>query len=228
MPPREIPMIDHELDTEIFPRNRDLSCLEGKNLTRGWWGEYAPQQQKDDEGELSDIGEQIKELERKKKAQEGVDSKKIAKVGSARAKSAVGALAKRETTVNGVRDSRKPLSALPTTAARIAAAKPIARSGLPAPGNPRFTAAKVASNSTIGYSKGRVVSRPKIGIMGTRSVAGENKTTTIADLLTGFGDLGINDEEADALGLGGWGEFKGEEEEEDSAGEVFQLEVLAE
>ncbi|CZT18261.1 uncharacterized protein RCC_04106 [Ramularia collo-cygni] len=220
MPPREVPMRDHELDDEIFPHDRDLSYLQGKNLTRGWWAEYAPEP-KEDDGELSDFGEKLKKAEKKRKE---------AAMGSVKARSAVGALSKRTTTATPVGSvagrERKPLAGM--TAARerktstTALGKPSSMRGGPAPGNPRFTAARVASNSTIGYSKGRVVSRPRLPSMAKP----EERKTTLDDLLTGFGDLNVDDAEAEALGLGG---HNGEEiQDENEEGEVFQLEALSE
>lgn len=215
MPPREIPVRDHELGEEIFPHDRDLSCLQGRNLTRGWWSEYAPEP-KEDDGELSDFAEKIKKAERKRKE---------AAMGSVKARGAVGALSKRTTTATAARTAtgsaatreRKPLTS--------ALGKPAMIKGGNAPVNPRFTAAKVASNSTIGYSRGRVVSRPKVPSM---MKPAEEKKTTLDDLLTGFGDLEIDDAEAESLGLGGHGggaDIDGEEQEE---GDVFQLEALSE
>jgi hypothetical protein len=197
-------MPDHGLDEEIFPRDRDLSCLQGRNLTRGWWAEVAPEG-KDDEGELSDFGEKLRKAERERKRIA------TAKVGSVRARGAVGALASK-----------------PTAALRGGERKPLAKStvsrGVAPAANPRFTAAKVASNSTIGYSKGRVVSRPKVGSAFVEKKV--EKKTALEDLLQGFGDLGIDDAEADSLGLGGGGNGEVLGEEEDS--EVFQLESLGE
>lgn len=203
MPPKEVPMRDHELDEEIFPRDRDLSYLEGKNLTRGWWAEYAPEPK--DDSDLSDFGEKLRKAEKKRKA-----TAAAAKVGTVKARGAVGALSTKTTAGATLRGGEKKLIG---TAARSTAIRATA------PGNPRFTAAKVASNSTIGYSKGRVVSRHKLG--GVAKPV--EKKTALDDLLTGFGDLGVDDAEADMLGLGG-GEIQGEEEDE----EVFQLEALGE
>lgn len=202
-------MRDHGLDEEIFPHDRDLSCLQGRNLTRGWFAEYAPEPN-DDDGELSDFGEKIKKAEKKRRE---------AAMGSVKARGAVGALSKRTTTATATGSAaagreRKPLTA--------GLGRPTAMRGGAAPGNPRFTAAKVASNSTIGYSKGRVVSRPKLASV----MKPEEKKATLDDLLTGFGDLDIDDAEADSLGLGGRGSGEVQGEEED--GEVFQLEALGE
>jgi hypothetical protein len=203
MPPRSIPLRDHELDEEIFPHDRDLSCLQGRNLTRGWYSEYAQPRKNDDEGELSDFAEKLKKAERKRK------QVATAKVGTVKARGAVGALSNTKTLGGAALrgGERKPIT--------TAMGKPSTMRGA-APVNSRFAAAKVASNSTIGYSKGRVVSRPKLNAV----VQPEKKTTALDDLLTGFGDLGIDDEEADMLGLGGGQEIRGEDEDE----EVFQLE----
>ena len=90
--------------------------------------------------------------------------------------------------------------------------------------NPRFTAAKAASNSTIGYSKGRVVSanrRPLVNIHAAPKAAErKEEKTSLAELLQ-LGSLDINDGDDD-LGSSNNGLDVLEDDEEP---EVFQLDA---
>lgn len=174
MAPRGVPLPDHPDD--CWPVERTYPQFEGKNLTRGWLSEFAPAKDNDDEdGELSDLDEKLRrveELNAKKKAQ-------AAKKAGAVKQSSL------------VRTGRDPLTAKPAqglssrsaavalstaTKSGLGKAKAVPPSALAskksmastfATGNSRHIAAKIASNSTLGYSKGRAVSvgarKPLVG-----------------------------------------------------------------
>lgn len=168
MAPREVPLPDYPDD---WPHDRTYPQFEGNNFTRGWWSEFANQKGDDDDTEFSDFEEELKKLaerERKKKHAQHVKKAPLTKTSAlekttrhpltakppqtVKAKSAASALsqplkpAMSSSTIPKSTTFPKPTSRKPTT-------------GVPsATGNPRHTAAKVASNTTLGYSKGRVVS----------------------------------------------------------------------
>ena len=163
MPPREVPLPDYPDD---WPHDRTYPQFEGNNLTRGWWSAFAPQKEvnEDDEDELSDIEEKLREVEeREKKARQEQQRKKAPTVSTSRetifdkppqtltSRSAASALS-----------NPKPRSA--SGAPKVVKGRPPATTATPRPittiasGNPRHTAARVASNTTLGYSKGRAVS----------------------------------------------------------------------
>ncbi|KAH9818560.1 hypothetical protein Tdes44962_MAKER05325 [Teratosphaeria destructans] len=162
MPPRGEPLPD--LPDDGWPVDRQYSQFEGTNLTKGWWSEYQPHK---DPEEFSDFEEKLKEVEareRKKKktlTAASTDSDKERKPSTLNSRNAASALA------NAPKGTTKPKASLPSFAVPTAAAKARLPSALAsrkpistasAPRNSRHTAAKVASNTTLGYSKGRAVS----------------------------------------------------------------------
>ncbi|KAK6439864.1 hypothetical protein LTR95_003918 [Oleoguttula sp. CCFEE 5521] len=233
MPPRAIPLPDHP--TDCWPNDRTYPQFEGRNFTRGVWDGMFPSKEDDEESdEMSDLDEQIRALESKqaaeriKKTSPVVERRKMVPVkknplmertaGTIVARKAAGALA--------ARPAGMPSFAAPTAAAKARAPELLANKRTTAPpGNPRHIAAKVASNTTLGYSKGRCVSaatrKPLDGVHETNE--GKQAATqmpfgggTTLDMLLG---LGLEDEDDDNA----FGGVKLEDLEEDEALRDFQL-----
>ena len=163
MAPREIPLPDHPDD--CWPNDRRYTQLEGKNFTRGWFSEYAAKKDGGDESELSDFDEKVRKLEDKeeKKRNAVVKAKPMPTKTNPLAEKAPSTVAARKaSSALGSRTGGVPSFAAPTAAARakaptaLASRKPM--TGPSAIANPRHTAARAASNTTLGYSKGRSVS----------------------------------------------------------------------
>jgi hypothetical protein len=176
MPPRGVPLPDHPDD---WPIDRTYPQFEGKNLTRGWLSEFAPIKD-DNEDELAELNAKIKrieELNAKKKTQQakkttGMRTSPMQKTNRdpLTAKPAQGLSSK--SAASALSSSTKPsLGKAAKTPAPSALASKKTMPSIVAPGNPRHTAAKVASNSTLGYSKGRAVSastrKPLTGLTAT-------------------------------------------------------------
>ena len=163
MAPREVPLPD--LPDDVWPNDRKYTQLEGKNFTRGWYEEYAGKKG-GDEGELSDFDEKIKKLEereRKKKREAVVKAKPVpTKMNPLAEKVPSTVVARKASSALGSRTGGPPSFAAPTAAVKakapgaLTSRKPM--TGPSAVANPRHTAARVASNTTLGYSKGRSVS----------------------------------------------------------------------
>ncbi|KXT13133.1 hypothetical protein AC579_5622 [Pseudocercospora musae] len=156
MAPREVPMKDDYAD-DFWPNELNLDVLKDSNLGRGWLGEYGPRKDEDD-SELSDFGEKCRKLEeeqaKEKKAKFAAKTKpRTAAPTTIRAQNAVSALGSKTTALRFAACTTAAKSRQPTTSSSTAAKKPA-----PALSNPRFAAAKAASNTTLGYSKGRAVS----------------------------------------------------------------------
>lgn len=174
MPPREVPLPDNPDD---FPQDRTYPQFQGKNFTRGWYSEFTTKRDdKDDEdSELSDFDEKIRTLENKKKqqAERKPAHPTITKAtplptkrnplaerapSTLAARKASSALSSRSTSGTAPRNFAAPTA---STKARVPGL-PSSRKPTPAtstaPGNPRHKAARAASNTTLGYSKGRAVS----------------------------------------------------------------------
>jgi len=170
MPPREVPLPDHPDD---WPHDRTYPQFEGANLTRGWRSAFA-RDQPDGNEELSDFEEKLKSVQQrcrlggiiqhtksspaaKRPANLNVSAKDPLTANSRQnisSKDAVLALA------GTSRANGTPRFAAPTATSRSrnpssAVSKKPASAAL---GNARHNAARVASNSTLGYSKGRAVS----------------------------------------------------------------------
>lgn len=182
---------------------------------------------KDGEGseeELSDFGEKYdKAEERRKKEAAGVGKVGADKAVAQARKTGVAARAPSTLTSRTAasalsavpKASKTPSFAAPTAAAKarqpsaLASRKPTGTAS--AHGNTRHTAAKVASNTTLGYSKGRAVSatarKPLAGLHGpavsgeAAKIASANKTPfgggTTFDELLGLGSLTVGDEADD-------------------------------
>ena len=58
MPPREVPLPDYP---DAWPHDRTYPQFEGKNMTKGWWSEFAPRMDADDDDEYSEFEERVKE-----------------------------------------------------------------------------------------------------------------------------------------------------------------------
>ena len=171
MPPREVPLPDYPDD---WPHDRTYPQFEGKNLTRGWWSEFGKQKDDDESEEFSDFEEKLREMEERERKQKAQQAKKALPAKNSglqmtardpltakplqtlKSRSAASALS------NSNKTSATPSFAVPTAAAKarlpsaVTSTKP--GSAISAPDSSRHTAAKVASNSTLGYSKGRAVS----------------------------------------------------------------------
>jgi hypothetical protein len=166
MPPREIPLPDHPEDLQI---DQSFPQFQGKNLTRGWYSEFAPKRDDDDDdSEMSDFDEKVRKFEKdqaEKKAKQHavVKSKPVPTKRNPLAERAPPTLAARK--ASSALGSRAPTVksfAAPTasTKARVpgmlASKKPVV--GSTVTGNTRHAAARAASNTTLGYSRGRAVS----------------------------------------------------------------------
>ena len=234
MPPREVPLPDYPDD---WPHDRTYPQFEGKNLTRGWWSEFGEQRDSDEDelGDFSEFERKLKaaeERERKQLQQQAVKKTPTAAKSSGlqkttrdpltseppqtlKAKSAASALS------NPTKTTAVPSFAAPTAAARarlpsvLASKKPTGAST--APGNARHTAAKAASNSTLGYSKGRAVSAharqpsstPHVGKVPATvdedqvpTETSPERRTALEDLF-GLQDLELGEDEGDLELLGG-------------------------
>lgn len=211
MPPREVPLPDYPDD---WPHDRTYPQFEGANLTRGWWSEFAP---KNDPEELSDFEEkinQLKERERREKAQQAKKSTP-AKTTALQKTSRDPLTAKAPQTLKAkhaasalANTTRAPVPsfAAPTSTSQsrmpssISSKKSTGASKTPvAPGNSRHNAARAASNSTLGYSKGRAVSgAARSSITGTKGgenpISEERKAspmkTSLDDLFPGARETG--------------------------------------
>lgn len=234
MPPREIPLPDYPED---FPHDRTYPQFQGRNLTRGWASEYKSQKDEDDEGEMSDLDEKIRKLE---KQQAEKKSKQPAVVKSNPTATKRNPLADRAPPTIAARSASSALGSRSTGTRKFAAPTATTRArtpGLPASrkpilnstaaGNPRHGAARAASNTTLGYSKGRAVSgasrtpledihkRPTDRPAGSQLPFGGGKTSL--DQLLG---LSLEDDREDELG-GNAGDV-----EEDEALRDFQLDAV--
>lgn len=165
MPPREVPLPDYPDD--VWPHEREYPELQGENFTRGWWDVYAT---KRDDEEFSDWEEKL----RKSKARAREHKERQARLQNVTSKSAAAALS-----------SRPAAAATPgfqsSSAATRARQMPPVKKSLANERNPCFNAAKAASNSTIGYSKGRAVSSSaRKPLSGVRAPESERKGSKIS------------------------------------------------
>lgn len=164
MPPREVPLPDHPED---WPQDRTYQQFQGKNFTRGWYSEFAPKRDEDDDSELSDFDEKVQKLEkeraRKAKQQTVLKAKPVPTSRNPLAEKAPSTMAARKaSSALGSRSTGPRNFSAPTAATKarvpglLASRKPVLAST--ANGNARHPAARAASNTTLGYSKGRAVS----------------------------------------------------------------------
>lgn len=242
MPPREVPLNNDPDD--ILPLSMNLNALKGKNLTKGWWSEYSGKGENDEDSELSDFEEKVRKAEAEHKKRDAQKLKPATKPSAGRAATAgptkfapTTVQARKAASVLSSRHTTK--AAVPSFTAPTAMAKarlagsimPAGRKPAPALGNSRFPAAKAASNSTIGYSKGRSVSattRPPLSNLSSQPQAKskvEEPNRGTLDDLAGFGTMGLDDDEDGDLGLGvnrsGLDVLLDDEEEE-----LFQLDPV--
>lgn len=238
MPPREVLLPDHPED---WPEDRTYPQFQGKNFSRGWYSEFGPRRNDGDESELSDFEEKVRKAEKKQAEKKARQQQQHAVIKSkpaptsrdpltARAPPTVAA--RKASSALGSRRAAAPSFAAPTAATKartpglLASKKPSA--GSTSAGNSRHGAARAASNTTLGYSKGRAVSgathRPLNDIhkepqgqpAGSRAPFGGN---TSLDQLLG---LSLEDDgEDDGL----TGKADPSLDEEDEALKDFQLDV---
>ncbi|KAK6432711.1 hypothetical protein LTR95_011114 [Oleoguttula sp. CCFEE 5521] len=233
MPPRAIPLPDHP--TDCWPNDRTYPQFEGRNFTRGVWDGMFPTKEDDEESdEMSDLDGKIRALESKQAAERVKKTSPVAvrtkmvpvKKDPLRERTAGTMVAKKAASALGSGPVDVPSFAAPTAAAKAKMPTVLAPKKLTLPtGNPRHTAAKVASNTTLGYSKGRVVSaaaRKPLGGVHEQSESKQAATqmplgggTTLDMLLR----LGLGDD-ADDDAFGG---VKLEDVEEDEALRDFKL-----
>ncbi|GAB7366861.1 hypothetical protein MBLNU230_g1030t1 [Neophaeotheca triangularis] len=258
MPARETPLPDHP-SPDLWPAERTYPQFEGANFSRGWWGAFSDRGAKgseDEEEGFSDLETKIREVEGRK-VKRGTPGKKAAPVLQGTARDPLAVAAKKEPSTLRSRSAASALSsassgvpgfAAPTVATKArkplvvgkrATSRETTRGAATGKGNPRHTAARVASNTTLGYSKGRAVSgaarKPLSGVLKEEG-RGENaredgeggKTVggTTLDKLLGL-NLGRTGEEDDlVLGeLGGDGQKKRNEEQNEDE-EAFQLDEV--
>lgn len=165
MASREIPLPDHPED---WPQDRSYPQFQGQNFTRGWYSEFDSRRNDGDDSELSDFDEKVRKLEkdqaaRKAKQPAVTKAELVSTRKNPLAEKAPSTIAARKaSSALGSRSSGAPSFAAPTAATKarvpgmLASKKP-----MPGPtmsGNSRHAAARAASNTTLGYSKGRAVS----------------------------------------------------------------------
>jgi hypothetical protein len=158
MPPREIPLPDHP--DEIWPHDRQYPELSAKNFVRSWWSEHARRAGEEDD---SDFEERYrKAVDEEKRRDEAKLKSTIARSTTVTARDAVSALS------NSSRPARpRPASSFAAPTIAVKARQPaVIKKPSPIDRHPRFTAAKAASNNTIGYSKGRAVSSSSMRSLG--------------------------------------------------------------
>ena len=234
MPPREIPLPDHPED---LSHDRTYPQFKGENFTRGWYSEFAATRDDDQDSEMSDFDEKVRKLEkrqaeRKAKQHAPVASKPVPTKRNPLADKAPSTVAARKaSSALGMRSTSARSFAAPTAATKSrapsvpASRKPTISSTMT--GNTRHAAARAASNTTLGYSRGRAVSARRLDDIHKKpddttssdkpkpSVGG----STFLDQLIG---LSLEDEGSEDDNLGGRMEVHAEEDEDD-----FQLEVPA-
>lgn len=232
MPPREVPLPDHPDD--CWPNDRTYPQFEGKNFTRGWWSEYAPKKEFDEAADHKEFVvnlEKLEAAEKAKKAPAVVKAKPVpAKQDPLQNKAPSTIAARKASSALGSRTGGVPSFAAPTAAAKARAPGPLASkkpvAGMSTTGNPRHTAARAASNTTLGYSKGRSVSAVARRPLDQIHQKQEDKPSatvmpfgggTTLDQLLG---LSLQDDKDDD-GLGG----KKPEAEEDDPLDDFQLDM---
>lgn len=182
MPPRGVPLPDipdddgldalGPLDRRSFPQ------FEGGNLTRGWMAEFASGGDEGESGEeLSDFETKVREVEERERkaaakakararARGEVGKKPLASTTKTTTTTRLPSTLSSRTAASALSSTRKhpsstatPNFAAPTAAAKARLPSSALASKKPTPaGNARHTAAKAASNTTLGYSRGRVVS----------------------------------------------------------------------
>ncbi|KAK4898823.1 hypothetical protein LTR27_003554 [Elasticomyces elasticus] len=208
MPPREVPLPDHPED--CWPSDRTYPQFEGKNLTRGWYAEFGESKKVlESDEEMSDFDEKCRKAEEGRKAREATSVER--RPGTVKAKGAASALS----SIALPKQKAVPSFAAPTAAARArvptgTVAKRAGSGSTVGVGNSRHTAAKVASNTTLGYSKGRAVSastrqplssiheKPATG----RDTAPAARNTTLDELL-GMHSLSVREDVVGEDGFGG-------------------------
>jgi hypothetical protein len=228
MPPREIPLPDHPED---LSHDRTYPQFKGENFTRGWYSEFAPTRDDDQDSEMSDFDEKVRKLEkrqaeRKAKQHAPVMSKPVPTKRNPLADRAPSTVSARSaSSALGMRSTSARSFAAPTAATKSRAPrKPTISSTMT--GNTRHAAARAASNTTLGYSRGRAVSgaarrlddihkKPDDADRSDKPKGG----STFLDQLIG---LSLQDDDCEDDNLGGRMEVHQEEDEDD-----FQLEVPA-
>nr|POE63283.1 hypothetical protein CFP56_04186 [Quercus suber] len=204
MPPREVPLPDHPDD---WPADRTYQQFEGRNLTRGWTAINQPCKDEDAE-DLSDLDTKLKKFEEREKNKRAqakhtfLETKGAQKSGQdtlVSVNKALGldprgaalALSSNGTTRRYASPTISTKSRGPSVLAEKRTMGVTSRLG-----HVQHTAAKVASNTTLGYSKGRAVSantrRPLSDIH--REPSANNGTSKFSPMKMPFGTGSTLDE----------------------------------
>nr|POE82774.1 hypothetical protein CFP56_68178 [Quercus suber] len=204
MAPREVPLPDHPDD---WPADRTYPQFEGRNLTKGWGAMTQPSKD-EDAGDLSDVDAKLKKFEEREKKKEAqvknrpATAKETKKPGRKvlnsdpepsvlTSKGAAQALSSTGVKHSYAAPTLRTKSRVPSTLAPKRSAYAGAR-----PAQVHHTAAKVASNTTLGYSKGRAVSantrRPLSDIHRVPSV--NDGTSKVSPMKMPFGNGSTLDE----------------------------------
>lgn len=187
MPPREVPLLDYPDD--VWPHDRTYPQFEGKNFSKGFWGEI----EKDDGSEdaMSDLDEKLKVIEAKeqrKRQKELQHTHRKADQGkkpaSTQTRNTPNTLTSKEAATALRPAVRKSSANMAASIMPKAAALKKPSTGTFGANNPRYTAAKAVSNTTVGYSKGRSlkqISRYPLSAIHEANPAGEKKHTFSSD-----------------------------------------------
>ncbi|KAF2857459.1 hypothetical protein K470DRAFT_238386 [Piedraia hortae CBS 480.64] len=177
MAPRGIPLPD---EPQEWPRDRKYPQFEGKNLTRGIFDRDSA----GEDEELSDFEEKLRAIDARRKKSVATKAKPV---GTVVAKRAASSLANVESKLI----NRGPSFAAPTAATKsrfLAGVKKDAPINDARTANARHVVAKAASNTTLGYSKGRAIrgaTRPSTRNNSVSSIGKENISPARRDDLIG-------------------------------------------
>ena len=236
MPPREVPLPDHPED---LTHDRTYPQFKGENFTRGWYSEYAPSRGDDQDSEMSDFDEKVcklekRQAERKAKQHAPVASKPVpTKRNPLADKAPSTVVARKASSALGMRSTSARSFAAPTAATKSrapsvpASRKPTISTTMT--GNTRHAAARAASNTTLGYSRGRAVSGAARRLDDIHRKP-DDAATSLDKPMPSIGGssfldqlVGLNlENDGEDDNLGGRMEVHAEEDEDD-----FQLEVPA-
>lgn len=151
MHPREVPLPDYP-DDDLWPHDRLYPQFEGANFTRGWALEFLNA----DEEESFDV--RMKQFEAKASRQ-AISAKQNPTRTTMDSAPATFTSTRAASALSGVRGIASFASATTSSIARAKVpASNIKATTKATTSGPRHTVAKVASNTTIGFSKGRRVS----------------------------------------------------------------------
>lgn len=239
MPAREMPLPDYPDD---WPHDRAYPQFESENKTRGWFSEFAGRKHEDDDSDFSNFAEELRDVEQRK------NDEPREQIKTASHKTVLNSCTTKPLQTLKSRDaalalSRPLTSTTPGFAAPTAAAKARAPSVIPTQsrlsaqgttfGASRHTVARAASNTTVGFSKGRAVSATKRALL-SRSCdddvseynlvhrPGDRGRSALEDLF-GTASLAIETTGSSSAGVSGLREF---DDDEDEVLRNFQLETV--